>query len=93
MERYIMICLDKKKYSDIHCLEKQQHNLGGRVFMSLLSFSLKLSYFKINITIDKDEAKRKAKATNSLKQELLVQQAIERRAQAQSNYYYLNGMM
>jgi len=93
MERYIMIYLDEKNYSDIHCLEKQQYNLGGRVFMSLLSLSLKLSYFNINISINRDEVKRKAKATNALKQELLIQQAIERRTQAQANYYNLNGMM
>jgi len=88
-----MIYLNEKNYSDIHRLEKQQYNLGGRVFMSLLSLSLNLSYFNINININRDEAKREKKAANALKQELLIQQAEERRAQAQANNYYINGMM
>jgi len=88
-----MIYLNEKNYSDIYRLEKQQYTLGGRVFMSLLSLSLNLSYFNINININKDETKRKEKAAQTLKQELLIEQANERRAQAQANYYYLNGIM
>jgi len=88
-----MIYLNEKNYSDIHRLEKQQYNLGGRVFMSLLSLSLNLSYFNINININKDEAKRKAKVANALKQELLIEQAVERRTQAQAQYHYINGIM
>lgn len=88
-----MIHLNEKDYSDIYRLEKQQYNLGGRVFMSLLSLSLKLSYFNINISINRDEAKRKEKAANALKYELLVQEAIERRAKAQADYHYINSFI
>lgn len=88
-----MIYLNEKKYSDIYRLEKQQYNLGGRVFMSLLSLSLKLSYFNIDINIKRDETKRKEKATNTLKQELLIQEAIERRAKVQADCYNFNSML
>lgn len=88
-----MIYLNEKDYSDIYRLEKQQYNLGGRVFMSLLSLSLKLSYFNINISINKDEAKRKSKAVNALRHELLIQEAAEKRAQVQANYHYFNNMI
>jgi len=88
-----MIYLNEKNYSDIYRLEKQQHNLGGRIFMSLLSWSLNLSYFNINININRDEAKRKTKAADALKQELLINQSIERIDLAQAKYDYLNSMM
>ncbi|QUH18538.1 hypothetical protein [Alkaliphilus sp. B6464] len=88
-----MIHLNEKNYSDIYRLEKQQYNLGGRVFMSLLSLSLKLGYFNVNISINRDEAKRKEKAANALRHELLVQEAIERRAKAQADYHYINSFI
>ncbi len=88
-----MINLNEKQYTDIYRLEKQQYTLGGRVFMSLLSLSLKLSYFNINISIHRDEAKRRDKAANALKQELLIQEALERRAKIQAEYHCFNGMI
>lgn len=88
-----MIYLNEKNYSNIYVLEKQQYNLGGRVFMSLLSLSLKLSYFSIDISIKRDETKRKQKATQALKQELLIQEAVERRTKVQAEYHNFNGML
>lgn len=88
-----MIYLNKENYSDINFIEKEQYNLGGKIFMSLLNFSLKLSYFNINISINKDESKKKAKSINSIKQEMLIQQANERRQQAIAHSHYINDMM
>lgn len=85
-----MIYLNEKEYSDVYHLEKQQYTLGGRVFMSLLSLSLKLSYFNISISVHRDETKKKEKAALAIQQEQLLQDSFKRRDHAQKEFHYLN---